>query len=87
MPGPGKRAPFPSLDVLAAPGAPLDRAPGLWPSRHAGDARPLPQVAAGVVLVVVLRLRVPEQHGWSSERAHVGAAANGDAGGADLLAT
>lgn len=29
----------------------------------------LPQVAARVVLVVVLGLRVPEQHGWSSEPA------------------
>ena len=28
---------------------------------------PLPQVAAGIVLVVVLGLRVPEQHGWGSE--------------------
>lgn len=32
-------------------------------------ARPLPQVAAGVVLVVVLGLRVPEQHGCSSASA------------------
>lgn len=33
-------------------------------------AQPLPQVAAGVVLVVVLGLRVPEQHGWSSKPAN-----------------
>lgn len=37
--------------------------------RPAPAARPLPQVAAGVVLVVVLGLRVPEQHGCSSASA------------------
>lgn len=46
--------------------------------------RPLPQVAAGVVLVVVLGLRVPEEHGWSSQRAHLGAAASTDAGRAEF---
>lgn len=36
------------------------------PTRPATRPEPLPQVAVGAVLVVVLRLRVPEQHGWSS---------------------
>lgn len=53
-----------TLRLPTRPGTPDGAAP-----RPAGAARPLPQVAAGVVLVVVLGLRVPEQHGCSSAAA------------------
>lgn len=50
---PGPQGPLPAPDVRQR----LARRP---------RPEPLPQVAAGAVLVVVLGLRVPEQHGWSS---------------------
>lgn len=45
------------------------------------------QVAAGIVLVVVLGLRVPEQHGWGSSPARPRRAADGTRAGSDLQAT
>lgn len=72
-PRPGRSFPGPRTSGGAPP---ADPGPGA-----------LPQVAAGIVLVVVLGLRVPEQHGWGSEPGPTQARGGRDAGRADLQAT
>lgn len=72
-PRPGRSFPGPRTSGGAPP---ADPGPGA-----------LPQVAAGIVLVVVLGLRVPEQHGWGSEPGPTQARGGRDAGRANLQAT